>query len=158
MTDQDHDATAQFYAANAQSYTDSTRHDTNPHLAPFLARLGAEARILELGCGAGRDALALRQAGHDVDATDGVPEIAAQAALLLRQPVRVLRFEDLDDIARYDAVWANASLLHLPRARLPDILARIWTSLKPDGLHFATYKSGTGEALNGMAGSTTSPV
>jgi hypothetical protein len=84
-------------------------------------------------------------AGHDVDPTDGTPEIAAAAAKRLGKPVRVLRFVDLDDVASYDAVWASASLLHVPRTALPGVLKRVFDALKPGGLHFASYKVGDEE-------------
>ncbi len=81
-------------------------------------------------------------AGFDVDPTDGTPEIAHAAARRLGRPVRVLRFDDLDANEAYDAVWANASLLHVPRAGLRDVLARLHAALRPGGLHLATYKGG----------------
>lgn len=81
-------------------------------------------------------------AGFDVDPTDGTPEIAMRAEALLGRQVRVVRFDELAYIAAYDAVWANASLLHVPRALLPDVLAKVYAALKPGGLHFATYKAG----------------
>jgi len=74
-------------------------------------------------------------AGHHVDPTDGVLEIALKAEELLKIPVRVMRFEELDASAVYDAVWAIASLLHVPRPALPSILTKVRQSLKPGGLH-----------------------
>ena len=148
MTDAAPDSTRQFYARNADRYVRSGDGLPNPLLAPFLARLESCSRILELGCGAGRDASAMIAAGHDVVPTDGVPEIAQAAERLLGRPVKVLRFEDLDDCDVFDAVWANASLLHVARAQLPDVLDRIRCALKPGGLHFATYKRGVGEGFD----------
>jgi SAM-dependent methyltransferase len=58
---------------------------------------------------------------------------------------RVLRFDELAERSRYDAVWAHATLLHCPRAALPDALARIHRALKPGGWHYASYKLGNGE-------------
>jgi SAM-dependent methyltransferase len=145
MIDDGQDDTTRFYATNAARYAQGWDGAANPFLRPFLARLQPGSRILELGCGAGRDAQAMIAAGHDVDPTDGIPEIALQAELTLGRPVRVMRFEDLKDCTRYDAVWANASLLHVPRGALPGVLSRIRSALKPGGLHFATYKSGSGE-------------
>jgi hypothetical protein len=80
-------------------------------------------------------------AGFDVDPTDGVPEIARKAEERLGRKVRVLCFDKLDAVEAYDAVWASASLLHVPRHSLPEVLARIFRALKPGGLHFASYKS-----------------
>lgn len=51
-----------------------------------------------------------------------------------------MRFDELAAEAEYDAIWAAACLLHVPRAGLSDVLARIWRALKPGGLHHASYK------------------
>lgn len=77
--------------------------------------------------------------------TDGVAEIAAQAATRLGRRVAVLRFDELDVERGYDAVLASASLLHVPRPGLPDILHRIWRALRPGGWHLASYKGGGSE-------------
>lgn len=97
---------------------------------------------------AGRDAKAMLAAEYDVVPSDGVPEIASAAEQLLRRPVGVLKFEDLDECELYDAVWANASLLHVPRVKLPNVLGRIRRALKPGGLRFATYKCGAGAGID----------
>jgi SAM-dependent methyltransferase len=139
------EATLQFYRERAEAYTASGAKGASRWLAGFLDLLPAGARILELGCGGGVDAAAMIAAGFDVDPVDGVPEIAAKAEARLRRPVRVMRFDALDAVDAYDAVWANASLLHVPRRDLPDVLARVRRALRPGGLHFATYKAGEAE-------------
>ena len=53
-----------------------------------------------------------------------------------------MRFDELDEVEAYDAVWANASLLHVPRSALATVLKRVFVALKPGGLHFASYKAG----------------
>ncbi len=63
--------------------------------------------------------------------------------------VRVMRFDELDAVEAYDAVWANASLLHVPRNALPKVLALVFKALKPGGLHFASYKGGEAEGRDG---------
>ena len=136
------DATLSFYDDFAPTFVASGVGGTSRHLAGFLDVLGAGSRILELGCGAGRDAQAMMAAGHHVDPTDGSSSIARKAEALLQIPVRVMRFEQLDAVNEYDAVWANASLLHVPRPELPSILSRVCRTLKPGGLHHATYKAG----------------
>lgn len=102
-------------------------------------------RVLELGCGAGLDAEAMTALGADVTATDGSPTMARIAEHRLGRPVRVMLFDDLDDEAVYDGVWANASLLHARADALPGVLARVWRALKPGGLFYASFKSGEGE-------------
>jgi SAM-dependent methyltransferase len=135
-------ATLDFYANEAPVYAASSPDGVARHLPPFLDRLNPGARILELGCGGGRDALYMIEQGFDVDATDGTAEIAAQAEQRLGRAVRVMRFDQLDSEACYEAVVASASLLHVPRTDLPGILQRIWCALKLGGWHVASYKGG----------------
>ena len=143
-------ATLAFYAAEAPVYTASGRSGTSRQIDCFLDRLEPGAHILELGCGGGIDAGHMIERGFRVDPTDGVPEIAAKAEARLGRPVRVMRFGELDAHERYDAIWAAASLLHVPRESLPDVLARIHRALKPGGWHFASYKGGGAEGRDGL--------
>ncbi|MCV0426333.1 MAG: class I SAM-dependent methyltransferase [Roseibium sp.] len=136
------DETLKFYTSEAPVYTASGKAGVSTHLAAFLKRLPRGAKILELGCGGGRDAEAMMAAGFEFEPTDGTPEIAARAEERLRHPVRIMRFDELEADQAYDAVWANASLLHVPRKALPGILTRVRNALKPGGYHFASYKGG----------------
>ncbi len=143
-------ATLDFYSRSAETYVASGPGGASRFLATFLGMLRPNSRILELGCGGGRDAEAMIAAGFDVEPTDGTPEIAAEAAKRLGRPVRVMRFDELEMSAAYDAVWASASLLHVPRGALPDVLGRVFAALKPGGLHFASYKAGGAEGRDGF--------
>ena len=143
------EATLRFYDDQAAVYAAHAPDQASRHLAGFQSRLAAGARILELGCGGGRDSRAMLDQGFDLDPTDGSPAIAREASARLGRPVRVLRFDQLDAVAAYDAVWAHASLLHVPRAGLPGVLARIFRSLRPGGLHFANFKGGGAEGRDG---------
>jgi SAM-dependent methyltransferase len=135
--------TLAFYATEAAAYGErSDRSGPSSQLASFVARLAPGAAVLDLGCGAGRDTQALIEAGLDVTALDGSPAMAAQAERRIGKPVRVQLFEDLADIAAFDAVWANASLLHVPREGLEPVLRAVHHALKPNGLLFASFKSG----------------
>lgn len=138
-------ATLAFYAREAPDYAASGPGGIGRHLEPFLAKLAPGASILELGCGSGRDAAHMAARGFAVEATDGVPEMAAQAALRLGRPVKVMRFDELDADAAYDGIVAAYALLHVPRAGLPGVLNRIWRALKPGGWHAATFKLGDAE-------------
>lgn len=134
--------TLKFYNDFAPTYIASGNGGVSRHLAAFLDVVPPCSRILELGCGGGRDAQAMIAAGHRVDPTDGSFSIAKKAEALLQVPVRVMQFEELDAQNEYDAIWANASLLHVPRAELPAVLSLVRRALKPGGLHHATYKAG----------------
>lgn len=134
--------TLRFYSETAETYVASGPGGASRLLQPFIAKLRPGDRVLELGCGGGRDAEAMIAAGFDVEPTDGTLEIALKAEVRLGRRVRVMRFDELEAEADYDAVWANASLLHVPRDSLPDVLARVFRALRPGGLHFASYKGG----------------
>jgi 2-polyprenyl-3-methyl-5-hydroxy-6-metoxy-1,4-benzoquinol methylase len=134
--------TLQFYRGNAEAYAKRTFTSRQARLIAFLALLPPGASILELGCGAGGDTEEMLARGFDVHPTDGSPEMAAVASKHLGRTVRTLLFHDLDAVETYDAVWANACLLHVPRPELADVLARIWRALKPEGVFYASYKEG----------------
>lgn len=139
-----HDAdTLAFYDREAGVYAARTRGEP-VRLRAFLEQLRPRAAILELGCGGGQDAELMSAAGFEVTATDGSAGLAAEAQARLGRPVRVMRFEELEDVAAYDAVWANACLLHVPEDGLADVLARIHRALKPGGRFYAGFKSGDG--------------
>jgi SAM-dependent methyltransferase len=143
--------TLRFYAEEAPVYAASGPGGASRHLASFLDRLKPGVKILELGCGGGRDSEAMIARGYDVDPTDGVVEIARQAEQRIGRTVRVMRFDQLQAEESYDAVWAHASLLHVPRTDLPAILCRIHRALKPGGFHFANYKGGGTEGRDGFS-------
>lgn len=137
--------TLRFYAEHASAYAANARSTPSRTLETFLERLPPRARILELGCGDGRDSEAMLAQGFDVDATDGVAAMASQAEARLGRSVRVMRFDELVAEQAYDGVWANASLMHVPFLALPGVLSRILRALKPGGFHAASYKIGVDE-------------
>ncbi|MDE1995278.1 MAG: class I SAM-dependent methyltransferase [Rhizobiaceae bacterium] len=139
------DPTSSFYDDNAAVYAARDRRLPQRRIEAFLEELPAGASVLELGCGGGQDAAYMLSRGFDVTPTDGSPELAKQAEKLLGRPVRILRFETLDADAAYDGVWAEASLLHVPRSILPDVLTRVRHALKEGGIFHASFKAGDAE-------------
>ena len=138
-------ATLDFYTERAPHYTMSHAQTHAWELDPFLDRLDEGATVLELGCGGGQDSNRIKQRGFVLDATDGVPAMVKKANERFDLNARVMRFDELDAQKAYDAIWAQACLLHCPRAMLPDVLAAIFRALRPGGFHFANYKLGDGE-------------
>jgi cyclopropane fatty-acyl-phospholipid synthase-like methyltransferase len=139
------DPTSSFYNDNAPLYASRKRNLPQSRLDAFLAALPPGASILELGCGAGQDAAYMISRGFDVTPTDGSTELAKQAEALIGRPVRILRFETLDIEGAHDGIWAEASLLHVPRAALPDVFDRIQRALKNGGIFHASFKAGEAE-------------
>jgi cyclopropane fatty-acyl-phospholipid synthase-like methyltransferase len=137
--------TMRFYAEETPTYISSGSFGEYKYLGSFLDLLPAGASILELGCGGGDNAAFMLGRGFTVEPTDGVAEIAAIAEKRLNRPVHTLRFDALEADETYDAVVAVASLLHVPRPALPDILSRVARALKPGGWHLASFKAGGAE-------------
>ena len=138
-------ATLAFYQREAPHYTASGSQGQSRHLDGFLDRLEPGARILELGCGGGRDAAHMVSRGFDVDPTDGTAAMVRKARERWNLPAREMRFDELEAEAEYDAVWAHASLLHAPRETLADIFQRIHRALRSGGWFFANFKAGEAE-------------
>jgi len=144
MSDQ---KTLDVYAKRASDYADAfDGTSSDRHLISFINALPDGAAVLDLGCGPGRAANELRNAGFSVDAWDASPEMAALAKERFDLPVRVADFASLEADGRYDGVYANFSLLHAPKADMPKHLSRIARALKPSGVLHIGLKTGTGEA------------
>jgi SAM-dependent methyltransferase len=149
-----YDAAASDYASATATLPDLVRAS----IETFVDSLPRGARVLEVGSGSGRDARALEDGGLSVRRTDITPGFVA----LLRSEgyaadvVDPLR-DDLSDPDRdepYDAVWASASLLHVRREDLPDVLRRLAEVTRTDGLLHLTVKEGDGArfSTHGVAG------
>ncbi|MBB4185650.1 class I SAM-dependent methyltransferase [Sinorhizobium terangae] len=139
------DETNAFYRDNAATYANRQRKAPAARLDRFLARLEPGARILELGCGGGQDSAYMLARGFDVTPTDGSPELAAEAERLLGRPVEVVRFDQIGWHDVFDAVWAEACLLHVPRSDLSGVLTRILRALRGGGILHASFKAGNAE-------------
>lgn len=135
------------YATRADDYAKLIQRDrSEPILDSFIAGLRPGARVLDLGCGPGGAAATMRDAGLAVDAMDASAEMVALARETYDLDVRCASFDALDEQGVYDGIWASFSLLHAPKAEMPDHLARIHRALVPGGKFGLGLKSGTGEA------------
>ncbi|HOY65590.1 MAG TPA: class I SAM-dependent methyltransferase [Candidatus Ozemobacteraceae bacterium] len=140
--------TIAFYDGNAATYADASwSQDLTFLLDPFCARLKPGCRVLDLGSGAGRDTEALSRRGFACIALD------ASAGLLGAHRARGGRllvqgaFEHLPFRPRsFGGVWACASLLHAPAARLTGILNDISLLLSSEGILAVSLKAGSGES------------
>ena len=135
--------TKDYYNNNAQEFVNSTfMVDMQSLYQPFLNLLPDFGRILDLGCGSGRDALAFKNMGYKIEAIDYSAELVKQASDLTGIEVRLQSFYDLDEIDTYNGIWACASLLHCERHRLVDVLQRMIQSLKANGVIYMSFKYG----------------
>jgi superfamily II DNA or RNA helicase/SAM-dependent methyltransferase/SOS-response transcriptional repressor LexA len=138
--------TVGYYNDRAEQFFSSTlRVDMGPIYERFLDGLAPGASILDAGCGSGRDARAFAERGFSVSAFDASVELAKRASEHCGFAVDVRRFEDVDEVAQYDAIWCCASLLHVPLLDMPSVLSKLWAALKAGGRIYVSYKLGSGE-------------
>lgn len=137
--------TVAVYDKQVADYVELTKTEQpDESLTGFIARLPQQARVLDLGCGPGASAAAMKSAGLTVDATDASGEMVRAANKLFDIGARVATFQDIDSVAEYDGIWANFSLLHATEEEFVDILPRLHRALKPNGLLFLGMKTGEG--------------
>lgn len=140
--------TIDYYNKNAESFVSGTLHaDMSDSRGRFLKNVVPGGRILDAGCGSGRDSAAFIEAGYIVDAFDASEEICRIASGILGIPVECKRFEDLSGSNEYDGIWACASLLHVQQEILPDVMRRLHRLLKPKGILYASFKEGAAERI-----------
>ena len=147
MTNSPHpSSTVGYYNDRAEQFFSSTlRVDMSPIYERFLNGLAPSASILDAGCGSGRDARAFAELGFTVSAFDASDELAKRASEHCGFAVDVRRFEDVDEVAQYDAIWCCASLLHVPLSDMHGVLSKLWAALKAGGRMYVSYKHGSGE-------------
>ena len=137
------------YARRAAQYREGTKdHDVSQNIAELLRHLeGAPPfRILDLGCGPGRDLKVLRDLGHEAVGLEGLPEFAAMARRDSGCEVLEQDFLRLDlPAASFDGIYANASIFHVPTQELPRVLKELRAALKPRGVLFCSIPRGRNE-------------
>ena len=137
--------TISYYNENAESFAENTlnlRSEMEAFYQMLRRHIKPGAHILDLGCGSGRDSKYFMDNGYTVEAVDGSPALCEIAGRYINQPVRNILFNDLDYINTFDAVWANASLLHVPKNDLPSVFKKIHAALKDGGVFYASFKYG----------------
>lgn len=134
-----------YYQENAQAFFDSTINvDISDLYAPFIEKLTSGAKILDAGCGSGRDAKAFMSMGFDVEAIDASSELVKRARSIGIN-VEQKSFTEVTKTSYYDAIWACASLLHIPHNELPDTMLSLSKSLKNGGVWYVSFKYGVGQ-------------
>lgn len=140
--------TITYYNQNAEEYFNKTVNVSMQELYDqFEAYLKPGDRILDLGCGSGRDSRYFLSRGYDVVSVDGSKEMCRLAEKYIGRDVRNITFAELDYNNEFDAVWACASLLHVDSDKLFEVFSRIKKSLKDKGVIYASWKYGHKERI-----------
>ena len=141
--------TLEHYTEHAAEFWEGTRdHDVTQNIEALLQHIrGARPfRILDFGCGPGRDLAAFRALGHEPIGLEGSPPLAAMArehsgCEVWEQDFVALKLPP----GHFDGIFANASLFHVPRRELPRVLRELRAALKPDGVLFSSNPRGNNE-------------
>lgn len=137
------DYTIDYYNQNAKNFIENTQN-VDMHLAQdkFLQLLDSQSSILDFGCGSGRDTKYFLEKGYHVTATDGSAELCKLASAFTGIEVKEMLFQELDDINKYDGIWACSSILHLPKKELFPVLRKMCIALKSAGVIYSSFKYG----------------
>ncbi|HDS6503405.1 TPA: class I SAM-dependent methyltransferase [Enterobacter asburiae] len=142
--------TLHYYQNHAQDFFDGTVNvDMTPLYEAFTQHLPHGARVLDAGCGSGRDAKAFHEMGYLVDAFDASSAMVELARQHTGLPVQLKSFSELNCKAQYDGIWCCASLLHVPSSELPAVMQKLADALKPGGVWYVSFKYGNGERVQG---------
>jgi 2-polyprenyl-3-methyl-5-hydroxy-6-metoxy-1,4-benzoquinol methylase len=139
-----------YYNQHAQSYFDSTINvDMNPLYEKFIPLIEKGGLILDAGCGSGRDSKAFIELGFNVHAIDASESLSKLAEELICQPVEVTTFQAFKSTSKYDAIWACASLLHVPMNELTHVFENLSDHLKVNGIFYCSFKYGNEQVSRG---------
>lgn len=140
----------EYYNQNANDFYASTIDaDMSLWRDEFERLLPDGGRILDAGCGSGRDSKAFIQHGFSVVSIDASKEMCKLASELTGQEVWTMRFDEMNFEDEFDGIWACASLLHVSSEELPFILQKMRRALDKGGVMYASFKLGNGLLTKG---------
>jgi len=141
--------TLEHYETRAEDFREGTRdHDVSQNIEALLRHIAGEPpfTILDFGCGPGRDLKAFKALGHVAIGLEGAARFVAMARAESGCEVWQQDFLKLDlPEARFDGVFANAALFHVPCRELPRVLRQLRAALKPGGVLFCSNPRGANE-------------
>lgn len=140
--------TLDYYNSNAKDFVSGTVDVAFTDIQDiFLEYIPDGGKVLDFGCGSGRDTKYFLSKGYDVEATDGSEELCKIASEYTGVKVKQMLFEELDEIEKYDGVWACASLLHVEKKLLPEIMKKIVFATTMGGTVYMSFKYGDFEGV-----------
>lgn len=144
-----HQQTLEYYEKNSQAYFSRTFTNLDGDaIREFTSRIPAGGKVLDAGCGSGRDLTAIHQLGFEVEGVDGSETLLSLARKELENTgIRLWKADFLFlslEKDRYEGVWANQILIHLPPEGCQRMMATFFLALKKGGVLFVSFEEGTG--------------
>lgn len=137
------DKTIEYYNQNADMFAQGTRLVEFTVVQERFAKiLPVGSRILDFGCGSGRDTKYFLEKGYWVEATDGSSELCKLASAFTGIEVKEMLFQDLDASGKYEGIWACSSILHLSKKELLPVIRKMCDALKDNGVIYTSFKYG----------------
>lgn len=144
------DKTIDYYNNNPEKYVGNTiLADMRQIYDKFLKYVPNDGHILDVGCGSGRDSLYFLSKGYNVESIDGSIEMCINAESLIGKNVKCVMFQNIEYFSEFDAAWACASLLHIPKEDQKLVWRKLYRALKDNGIIYASYKKGSFEGERG---------
>ncbi len=144
------DNNIEYYNINAESFVAETQNvDMSLWLNKFESYVKEGGRVLDAGCGSGRDSKTFILHGFSVVAFDASREMCKVASELIGQKVCKMKFQEIAFDAEFDGIWACASLLHVSYDELPNVMQKLHKALKPKGVIYVSFKYGEGKMMKG---------
>ena len=137
--------TIDYYNKNADSFIQGTVSVDFKETQDKFLKLLTGKKVLDFGCGSGRDTKYFLESGFDVTATDGSEELCKSASTYTGIQVKHMLFQDLNEADIYDGIWACSSILHLSKDELRIVINKMSRALKPNGIIYTSFKYGNFE-------------
>ena len=137
--------TIDYYNQNADLFVQGTVSVDFKETQDKFLQLLTGKKVLDFGCGSGRDTKYFLESGFDVIATDGSEELCKSASAYTGIQVKHMLFQDLNEADCYDGIWACSSILHLSKDELRIVINKMSRALKLNGIIYTSFKYGNFE-------------
>lgn len=142
-------STIEYYNKHASEYAETTNNaDMSANYSRFLRFIKPGASIVDIGCGGGRDMKYFKEKGYTVFGIDASEDLCRIASNYSGCPVSCTDFLSWDPSHKYDAFWANASLLHLTETDIIKFFSTKIEYLNKEGIIYFSMKTGINEGLD----------
>ena len=138
-----------YYEENSKKYIIDTFDSDMSHLYYFFEKhlKKAKIRILDIGVGSGRDSLYFQNKRYEVSSLEPVKEFCEYGKTIGLKNILNIKVEEMEFSDEFDAIWACASLLHIPSKNIVEVFNKCYKALKNNGLMYCSFKYGTFEGV-----------